>query len=601
MAILEIASAILSKLNFLWGIPVMSKPSSNSSTPEFSAENGYSDILDTSIPATAQQQTAADLKLAATKVEQMYEPWASNSAEVDDGADRQSLPTAKHQGGSHTTVARSLGASLPPAPRVATTTSQQTAAVSEQPIAAESMPPPARVEPQTVSVTAKDMALQYCKTGSKSLAAKNYAQARSAYKVAIEWDAGLAIAHSGLAQVLHQVQDYQGAIAELDLAIAIDRSQVDFYYQRALISKLLKNYYQVLADCKWILEREPEHPSARWLNAVALVKTENYHIALLSLDRHIETYPQDPNGYCYRGICYERLDRYQEAIADLDLAISIQPNQPVFHHARGRARQHLGDLAGALTDFTITIDRKPQAAVYQDRAEVNRCLGNHLESLHDCDKALELNPKLIDAYFRRGLAYTELGDLKLALENYNQTLDLDPEHLQAYIQRSWIYFRQAEYTRAKRDCQSAIMLDDTCFWANYVMGIVNSLLGLKNNAMTNFSRAIELSPNYVSARYHRGLLYQDLGDIPKAMADFDCARSVQDRGLERLVDRDETGFYAEGLALYHLGQPEAARTILMLGALAAKRFNNPSFHKLIQSSIEALGVTSGELYCRLVN
>jgi hypothetical protein len=79
------------------------------------------------------------------------------------------------------------------------------------------------------------------------------------------------------------------------------------------------------------------------------------------------------------------------------------------------------------------------------------------------------------------------------------------------------------------------------------------------------------------------------------MADFNQARSIQNRGLERLVDRDETGFYAEGLALYHLGQPEAARTVMILGALAAKRFNNPSFHKLMLAKIEDLGMASGEL------
>jgi tetratricopeptide (TPR) repeat protein len=555
----------------------MSKPDPNSATPEFSAENGYSDILGTSMPPRNPPSAATD-------------PWADAEAEAEADEVRQHSATS-----ASPQVRRSTTNDRAPANREATVVERPTQPPA--PPAPQSVPV---VESSSVSVTARDMALQYCKSGSKSLAAQNYAQARAAYKVAIEWNPQLACAHAGLAQVMSQVQDYDGALAAWDVAIRLDRSQPEYYYQRALISKQLKNYYQVLADCKWILERDPEHPSARWLNAVALVKTENYHIALLNLNKHIATYPQDPNGYCYRGICYERLERYAEASTDLDLAISMQPNQPVFHHARGRARQRLGDMAGALADFTITIDRKPQAAVYQDRAEVNRCLGDRLAALHDCDKALELNPKSIDSYFRRGLTHTELGDLELALDNYNQTLDLDPEHVQAYIQRSWIYFRKEDYKRAKRDCQSAIGLDDACFWANYVLGVVNVLLGLKNNALTNFSKAIELSPNYVSARYHRGLLYQDMGDMPKAMADFEQARSVQDRGLERMVDRDETGFYAEGLALYHLGQPEAARTILMLGALAAKRFNNPSFHKLIQSSIEGLGVSSGELYCRLV-
>ena len=577
----------------------MSKPNSNSSTPEFSAENGYSDILGISMPDRHRQSPKPTLDSMMALSEQPSDPWANTTDEASAVKARQ-LPTAKLSASEAprartSAVASTINNELPTPSSIASTA--QTARPPAPAVTLQSTPVAA---PASVSVTAKDMALQYCKSGSKSLAAKNYAQARSAYKVAIEWDGGLASAHAGLAEVLYQVQDYDGALVELDLAIRIDRTQLEYYYQRALVSKLLKNYYQVLADCKWILERAPEHPSARWLNAVALVKTENYHIALLNLNKHISTYPQDPNGYCYRGICYERLEQFAEALADLDLAVSMQPNQPVFHHARGRARQRLGDMTGALADYSITIDRKPQAAVYQDRAEINRCLGNHLAALHDCDKALELNPKLIDAYFRRGLTYTELGDLGLALENYNLTLDLDPEHVQAYIQRSWIYFRKEDYKRAKRDCQSAISLDGTCFWANYVLGVVNVLLGLKNNALTNFSRAIELSPHYVSSRYHRGLLYQDLGDMPKAMADFEQARSIQDRGLERLVDRDETGFYAEGLALYHLGQPEAARTILMLGALAAKRFNNPSFHKLIQSSIEGLGVSSGELYCRLV-
>ena len=223
---------------------------------------------------------------------------------------------------------------------------------------------------------------------------------------------------------------------------------------------------------------------------------------------------------------------------------------------------------------------------------VHRCLNHHLEALHDCDRAIELNPKFINAYFRRGLTYAELGDLELALANYTSTIDLDPEHGNALVQRSLIYFRQQDYRHAKQDCQAVKAFDKTCFWSNYILGIIDSLSGLQHNAIKSFSKAIELAPNYVSARYHRGIVYHELGDIPKAIADFEQARSIQNRGLERLVDRDETGFYAEGLALYHLGQREAARKVLTMGALSAKRFNNPSFHQLILAKIESLGLKS---------
>jgi tetratricopeptide (TPR) repeat protein len=566
----------------------MSNPDSSSLTPKFTAENGYSDIWETSTPPPPQHKPPVGRLSHGDE-----DFWASGIADNDNATSLDitdltealsSQTRTKLRGDKFTTESR-LAKPVP--------TDECEYSMSE---VADRALPTLEIRSSTTSaaeyntsVTGRDFALQYCERGRKSLAAKDYAQARSAYKIAVEWDAQLAIAHSGLARVFTQIQDYENALLEWDLAIAIDRSQLDFYYQRALLSKLVKNYYQVLADCKQILDRDPLHTSARWLNAVALVKTENYRDALFNLDLYIKNYPQDPNGYCYRGICFERLERFNEALADLDRAIALRSHQPVFHHARGRTRQQLGDLAGALADFNITVERKPHAAIYDDRAELHRCLGDHSAALQDCDRAIELNPQLIGAYFRRGLTYTEFGDLNLALVDYNTTIELDPQHLQACIQRSWIYFRQAEYARAKRDCQSAISLDENCFWASYILGVVNSLLGLKNNALVNFTKAIDIFPNYISTRYHRGIIYHELGNLSRATADFQQARSIQAKGLERLVDRDETGFYAEGLALDYLGQPEAARKVLTLGALSAKRFNNPSFQKLIQARIESLG------------
>jgi tetratricopeptide (TPR) repeat protein len=618
----------------------MSKPYSPSTNPEFTERPDYSDVLGMAPAPTQPARIESDERLSgkAAKVENsshrsdvfvdpwasddiaasqsaplprapsgaVIDPWASDPAtEPQPSLQSKQSPQSKQSSVGATPASRvsidrqqrqtsSLAVDLPPVGKVAVVPPQPPARSVVTPIP-ETPAKAAEIDRATPALTGKDLAIQYCERGRKSLEAKDYAQARSAYKIAIEWQPQLATAHSGMAQICYQIQDYEGALSAWDVAIGCDATQIDFYYQRALVNKTLKNYYQVLVDCKYVLERDPERHSARWLNAVALVKIENYQVALFDLDRHITTYPQDPNGYCYRGICYERLEQLPQALADFDRSIAIQPHQPVFHHARGRTRHQLGDLQGALTDFNLTIERKPQAAVYDNRAEVHRCLGNHLEALHDCDRAIELNPKSIDTYFRRGLTYTELGNLDLALANYTQTIELDPHHIQAWIQRSWIYFRQKDYPRAKLDCQAVNAFDRSCFWSHYLLGLVNSRSGLKHNAIKSFSQAIEISSNYVSARYHRGLIHHEMGDIAKAMADFEQARSIQDLRLERMVDRDETGFYAEGMALYHLGQPEAARTVLLLGALAAKRFNNTSFHQLILSSIEELGMASGEL------
>ena len=86
------------------------------------------------------------------------------------------------------------------------------------------------------SLSGQGVAMQYCERGRKSLALKDYAQARSAYKIAIEWCPQLAVAHSGMAQVCYDVQDYSGALTALTAAIKCDPAPVNFYYQRALVN-----------------------------------------------------------------------------------------------------------------------------------------------------------------------------------------------------------------------------------------------------------------------------------------------------------------------------------------------------------------------------
>ncbi len=157
------------------------------------------------------------------------------------------------------------------------------------------------------------------------------------------------------------------------------------------------------------------------------------------------------------------MDKFPQALADFNRAIALQSSQPVFYHGRGRTQQRLGDLKAALADFNLAIEHSLQftdkidfqlATVYDYRAEVHRCGGNYLEALEDGDRAITLNPRFADAYFRRGLTYAELGDLKLSMLDYSIAIDINPQHVNSYIQRSWIYFRQKEYQLTKEDCQA---------------------------------------------------------------------------------------------------------------------------------------------------
>jgi tetratricopeptide (TPR) repeat protein len=439
--------------------------------------------------------------------------------------------------------------------------------------------------PEWDGVAIENLAVEYCKRGENQIEAKHYTQARSAYRIAIECSPKLAIAHSGMARANYHLGNYQAALVSINIAIDCD-AQIDFYYQRALITKALNNEDTDVADFQAIFSPSPPDLAQPQSSQPELVDSDNEQLALANFDRHIDAHPEDPHGYCYRGMCYDRLEHYLLALADFDRAIALKPEIALFYHARGRTHRNIGNFAAAIADYDLVIELQPQlASIYVDRAEIHHLSGDCQQALADCDRAIGLNSRLSAAYFQRGITQAELGSLDAALADYTEVIALDRHHLGAYIQRSWIYFRRGDYLRAIADCELVNSGDQACFQSHYLLGVIHCLSGLRTKAIDDFTRTIELAPNYVAARYHLGVIHHEFSNLTAANHQFAQAKLIQSRRMEQSIDLDETGLYTEGLALYYSGELESARTLLNLAALFAKRYDNTRVHSRISNFI----------------
>jgi tetratricopeptide (TPR) repeat protein len=428
------------------------------------------------------------------------------------------------------------------------------------------------------------LAAEYCDLGETLLETKDYHRAKSAYQIAIDYSPQLAIAHNGLARVEYYLGNYHAALTAADLAVS-HHARIDFYYHRTLIIKALNDDDRVISSSHQAIA-----PSSQNFVNWQLNEIEFDRLALANFDLYIEANPEDPNGYCYRGMYYDRLEHYHLAVADFDRAISLQPGEALFHHARGCVYQHLGNFTAALTDYDLVIQLQPAlASVYDNRGEIARLSGDLHLALADYDRAISLNPLFVAAYFHRGITRTALGNIDEALADFDRVIAIDPKYIDAYIRRSWIFFRRGKYAQVISDCKLVIHIgtaevpteDRECFQAYYLLGIVHAVLGFKHRAIENFTDSIELAPNYLAARYYRGIIYRELGSLEKSDRDFLRAKSLQDCQLDRSIDLDETRLYAEGIALYHAGQIQPARSMLNLADLYARQSENNWFHEQI--------------------
>ena len=121
----------------------------------------------------------------------------------------------------------------------------------------------------------------------------------------------------------------------------------------------------------------------------------------------------------------------QERLVALTEAAEREDASPETLKERGNALLRSGDTVAAVCMYTLAIDKNTAsnstlAALYNNRAEARRRLGEHQAAVDDCSKALELEPNNVKALLRRAGTYDALEKYTLASEDYARALTIDP-------------------------------------------------------------------------------------------------------------------------------------------------------------------------------
>ena len=65
------------------------------------------------------------------------------------------------------------------------------------------------------------------------------------------------------------------------------------------------------------------------------------------------------------------------------------------------------------------------------------------------------NTECAEAYYKRGVAHSKKGELKLAIKDYTKAIELNPEYADAYYRRSKAWLHLGETEKAKADMKTA--------------------------------------------------------------------------------------------------------------------------------------------------
>ena len=145
---------------------------------------------------------------------------------------------------------------------------------------------------------------------------------------------------------------------------------------------------------------------------------------------------------------------------------------------------------------------------------------NYMQAINYFTYYINDHPALYEAYYLRGLAKYNLGDLSGAEYDFTKAIVCVPEFPRLYMVRGVVRSENYKFQLALNDFNSAIELDST-YSDGYFYRSLNYISQLDYaSALADVNKVIELDSSYTDIYLLRGAIYAQLQDYPAAIIDF---------------------------------------------------------------------------------
>lgn len=286
---------------------------------------------------------------------------------------------------------------------------------------------------------------------------------------------------------------------------------------------------------------------------------ERWHIALDLYNEAIKRDSKHANAYYRRGLIYKALEKYLQARKDFDTAIRLGIEHAQIYFHRGytlyrviRAVPHL-----AFNDYDKAIQLDPSYVdAYYWRGQLWFEAEHPERAIEDFTKVIQLTPANGAAYHSRGSAYYEMFNVDNAIADFTYVIEnnLYERIFATYYNRAITYQLKDENTLALSDYAEALRIKPDFQMALEGKFELNRRIGQFQEAIEEATKLITLEPENLSYYLKRAKVYERMGEYQKAVNDLTEAirRTVSfpDVNFDRAEIYVKMGLYSEALADY---------------------------------------------------
>lgn len=204
---------------------------------------------------------------------------------------------------------------------------------------------------------------------------------------------------------------------------------------------------------------------------------------------------------------------------------------------RGEASQAITSYTEALKDTALPNDRR--ASILNDRGVAYSQLNQAKLAIEDFNKAAQLFPEYAAVYNNRGTLLLALGLRKEALKDFDRAIILAPGYASAYNNRAGAYMKLGQTGEAVRDYGKAIQLMPTNAAPLSGRGLVHLEEGRPHAAIRDFSRSVSADARFASGYRNRAQAKLAVEHFDEAIEDLSRAIAFDGGNTEMYVLRGQ--------------------------------------------------------------
>ncbi len=297
-------------------------------------------------------------------------------------------------------------------------------------------------------------------------------EALQAYNEAITVNNGFAPAYLGRARARLDIDPEALIMDDLDEAALLDPNLFEAFLERARYRLALRDPEAALDDLEIAELIQPESPLVYLYMGQAYLSLNDYQQALEAAIVANETDITLLDAYLLVGQAWQRLGEPELALGPLQTYILYDDENATAWLEVGLARQDTDDIDGALEAFDRALNLNPALIdIYVMRGKLYLALGEDENAIDDFQRALRFRPNSFMVNLELGLAYFDIESYGNAYIQFNETIglaELDRELAQLYYWRAQSLEYLNEPEAATRDWQALLALPEEAVPANWV-------------------------------------------------------------------------------------------------------------------------------------